>query len=63
VKRGLTPPIWGTCHEKINKTERRDVPITSLERFAFYERANKAYAVVSTGKVISEDGRVFLPLD
>jgi L-fucose mutarotase/ribose pyranase (RbsD/FucU family) len=49
VKRGLTTPIWGTYQEIANKAEGRDVPITTLERFAFYERAKKAYAVVNTG--------------
>jgi L-fucose mutarotase/ribose pyranase (RbsD/FucU family) len=49
VNRGLPPPIWGTYKEIVNKAEGRDVPITSLERFAFYERTKKAYAVVSTG--------------
>jgi len=49
MKRGLTPPIWGTYQETVNKTEGRDVHITSLERFAFYERDKKAYAVVITG--------------
>jgi L-fucose mutarotase/ribose pyranase (RbsD/FucU family) len=41
--------ILGHYQEIVNKAEGRDVPITSLERFAFYERAKKAYAVISTG--------------
>ncbi|GFG31897.1 hypothetical protein Cfor_02516, partial [Coptotermes formosanus] len=49
VKRGLTTPIWDTYQEIVNKAEGRDVRITTLERFAFYERAKKAYAVVNTG--------------
>jgi len=49
VNRGMPPPIWGTYLEIINKAEGRDVPVTSLERFAFYERAKKMHDVVSTG--------------
>jgi L-fucose mutarotase len=49
VNGGLTPLIWGTYQEIINKAEGRDVHITTLERFAFYERAKKPYDVVRTG--------------
>lgn len=49
VKRGVKTPIWGTYQEIINRSEGREVPMKSLERFAFYERAKKAYAVVNTG--------------
>jgi L-fucose mutarotase len=43
------PDIWETyaeiiaCHERAISTEH-------IERFAFYERARKAYAVVATGE-------------
>jgi len=43
------PPIWVAYQEIVNKAEGRDIHITSLERFAFYDRAKKAYAVLSTG--------------
>ena len=49
VKRGLQTPIWSTYQQIVNMAEGRDVPITTLERFAFYERAKKSYAVVNTG--------------
>jgi L-fucose mutarotase/ribose pyranase (RbsD/FucU family) len=49
VNRGMPPPIWGTYLEIVNKAEGRDVPITSLEHFAFYERAKKVHDIVSTG--------------
>jgi L-fucose mutarotase len=49
VQRGVTTPIWNTYQEIINKAEGREVSVTTLERFAFYERAKKAYAVVNTG--------------
>ncbi|XP_069677794.1 fucose mutarotase-like [Periplaneta americana] len=50
VKRGIKTPIWNTYQEIIDKSEGRKVNMTSLERFAFYERAKKAYAVVNTGE-------------
>jgi L-fucose mutarotase/ribose pyranase (RbsD/FucU family) len=49
VNGGLPPPIWSTNLEILNKDEGRDVLITSLQRFAFYERAKKVHDVVSTG--------------
>jgi L-fucose mutarotase len=49
VKRGVRVPIWDTYKEIINRAEGREVPIESLERFDFYERAKKAYSVVNTG--------------
>ncbi|XP_060895653.1 fucose mutarotase [Labrus mixtus] len=49
-ERGFTAPIvWDTYIDLIRDAE----PLTSLEkieRFAFYERAKKAYAVVATGE-------------
>jgi L-fucose mutarotase/ribose pyranase (RbsD/FucU family) len=49
VNRGLSPLIWGTYQDIAYNAEEKDVPVPWLERFAFYERAEKAYAVVSTG--------------
>jgi L-fucose mutarotase/ribose pyranase (RbsD/FucU family) len=49
VNRGLPPQIWGTYLEIVNKAEEKDVLITSLECFAFYERAKKLHDVASTG--------------
>jgi L-fucose mutarotase len=49
VKQGVSTPIWDTYQDIINTAERREVQVATLERFAFYERAKKAYAVVSTG--------------
>jgi L-fucose mutarotase len=45
-----TPPaIWATYKQIIEKNE-GDKEIELVERFAFYERAKKAYAVVATGE-------------
>lgn len=46
----VVPTIWDTYQEIVKKHE----PVTNqfeyVERFAFYERAKKAYAVVMTGE-------------
>ena len=39
----VVPVIWEKYHEIVNKFE-------NIERFAFYERAKKAYAVIMTGE-------------
>ncbi len=43
------PRIWGEYEKTIKATE-GDKNIELNERFAFYERAKKAYAVVATGE-------------
>lgn len=43
------PPIWGE-YEKIVKANEGDKEFELIERFEFYERAKKAYAVVATGE-------------
>lgn len=43
-------PIWGIYEELIKKYEPIHNRIEYIERFAFYERAKKAYAVVATGE-------------
>ena len=47
---GTRPPIWDTYEEIVKKHEPVHHGIAFEERFAFYERAQKAYAVVSTGE-------------
>ena len=44
-----TPEIWATYEEIINKNN-GETKISSIERFAFYERARNAYAVIATGE-------------
>ncbi|MCM3746503.1 fucose isomerase [Paenibacillus pasadenensis] len=46
----VVPVIWDKYRELLNRHEGREVPISELERFAFYDRARKAYAVVATGE-------------
>ncbi len=43
------PEIWSEFNG-ILKTHMPDGEITYIERFAYYERARKAYAVVATGE-------------
>ena len=44
-----TPEIWKTYREIVDR-EGGNVNIEQIERFAFYERARQAYAVVATGE-------------
>ena len=41
-------PIWDTYKEIVSKYT--DAPIEFVERYAFYERAEKAYAVIMSGE-------------
>ena len=50
VKKGLTPPVWEEYRKIVNKEEGREVNFEMIERFEFYERAKKAFAIVATGE-------------
>lgn len=45
----INPTIWG-AYEKIANKHDKNVKIGQLERYAFYERAKNAYAVIATGE-------------
>ncbi len=45
----INPTIWGE-YEKIANKHDKNVKIGALERYAFYERAKNAYAVIATGE-------------
>lgn len=45
-----TPAIWEKYGEILNKHESGNCDIEYMERFAFYERAKNAYAVIATGE-------------
>ena len=45
-----TPEIWGTYEKILDKYEPDHHEIDYTERFAFYERAKTAYAVIATGE-------------
>ena len=44
------PTIWATYHELADRHEGREVPLEMVERFAFYDRAKTAYAIVASGE-------------
>ena len=46
----VVPTIWDEYKEIISKYEPENCKIEMIERFAFYERAKTAYAVVATGE-------------
>ena len=43
------PSIWATFRNDLQAAEGREVTLTKIERFAFYERTREAYAIVATG--------------
>lgn len=43
-------PVAAEVQAAIDKAEGRPRPMVSVERFAFYEEAKKAYAVIQTGE-------------
>lgn len=43
-------PIWDVYKQLILKHSGLDDPLEQVERFAFYERSKKAYAIVATGE-------------
>ena len=45
----INPAIW-LEYQKIAEKNDKNVKIGNIERFAFYERAKAAYAVVATGE-------------
>ncbi|XP_017320307.1 fucose mutarotase isoform X2 [Ictalurus punctatus] len=48
-QRGLVVPVW-PCYSDLLKQAGSDGNFDAIERFAFYERAKKAFAVVATGE-------------
>lgn len=46
----VEPAIWDNYKKILNEFSPEHCQIEMIERFAFYERAKKAYAVVATGE-------------
>ena len=44
------PPVQQEVQAEIDRAEGKSMPMGGIERFAFYERAKKAYAVIQTGE-------------
>ena len=43
-------PIWDVYKDTMAKYEGSNVRVENIERFAFYDRAKTAYAVIATGE-------------
>lgn len=46
---GSRPPVWAE-YGRVIAAQEREAAFTEYERFAFYEAARSAYAIVSTGE-------------
>jgi len=44
------PPVQQEVQAEVDRAEGKSWPLGAIERFAFYERAKKAYAVIVTGE-------------
>ncbi len=44
------PPVQAEVQKAVDKAEGKSWPMGSVERFAFYERAKRAYCVIVTGE-------------
>ena len=44
------PPVQAEVQEEIDAAEGRHRPMVGVERFAFYDQARSAYAVIQTGE-------------
>ncbi len=45
-----SPPIWSQFSQLLEASEGKPVELKQVERFAFYEQAKRAYAVVATSE-------------
>lgn len=52
-------PVWETYSKIVSKAEGTHIPVGFEERFQFYERANRAFAVVHTGE-LAKYGNIIL---
>jgi L-fucose mutarotase len=44
------PLVQQEVQQVVDRMEGRPLPLTPVERFAFYERAKRAYCVIQTGE-------------
>jgi L-fucose mutarotase len=44
------PPVQAEVQKEIDAAEGKSLPMGSIERFAFYDAAKKAYCVIQTGE-------------
>src|SRR5699024_6439279 len=45
-----SPEIWKTYNAMLTNTNEHDTEISYMERFSFYERSKKAFAIISTSE-------------
>jgi L-fucose mutarotase len=48
-EKAAEPVIWAKFRQYLKSAEGREVELTKVERFEFYDRACQAYAIVATG--------------
>ncbi|XP_069190798.1 fucose mutarotase-like [Procambarus clarkii] len=48
--KGFEVPIWEEYSKICNKHQQPSVDMKLVERFQFYEKAKKAYAIIHTGE-------------
>ncbi|MEX0725529.1 MAG: RbsD/FucU domain-containing protein [Planctomycetaceae bacterium] len=59
------PPIWSEFRKALYHAEGKEIPLTEIDRFEFYERSRHAYAIVATsetaiyGNIILKKGVVY----
>jgi L-fucose mutarotase len=44
------PPVQREVQQAVDRAASKHVPLIGVERFAFYERAKNAFAIVATGE-------------
>jgi L-fucose mutarotase len=44
------PPVLDEFQAIVDRAEGKAIPVTGMERFAFYDRARGAYAMIATGE-------------
>jgi L-fucose mutarotase len=44
------PPVLDEFQAIVDRAEGKAIPVTGMDRFAFYERARGAYAMIATGE-------------
>lgn len=49
-KQAPEPPIWADFRRLLRDAEGREVPLTTIDRDAFYHRSRSAYAILATGE-------------
>jgi len=57
--KGLKVPVWKKYQQILDETEGQEISMERVERFAFYERAKKAFAIVHTGET-AQYGNIIL---